>query len=286
MARRNPRGGFTIAAGEVAAFSVCPQAWDLLWNKASKGVPREGLTSPESTKGQALHEEWSGFFEQSVELSSLIRYLAVLICVVSVFFIFLASDGRPISRFFELSFSSRGVQVLILIAIAFWLVRVFLREFSRKKRQAGFEKTEIALAIDGSDLLPEREYVSEIQGLAGRPDALMREGAYVIPIERKPLAKKLRDRYVAQLIVYMRLVEEFEGQRPPHGYLFLGQNCRRVKITNSDKRQEWVEKMLKDMQNVLAGNPPVPSPHPRKCAKCEARNRCASRADRDQDRVE
>lgn len=279
MARRNPRGGYIIAAGEVAAFSVCPQSWDLLWNKRSKGSRPLVHDHSESVHGQLLHEEWSNFFEQSLELSGLIRYLAVLICIVSVFFIFLPSERQPLSNLFSLSLSSKGLQLLVLVSIAFWLVRKFLREGSIKRRQAGFENQEIAVAIEGSTFLPEREYISEQQGLAGRPDALLKEGELIIPVERKPLAKKLRDRYVAQLLIYMRLVEEFEGRRPPYGYLFLGKNCRRVRVVNSEKRQAWVEGMLVRMRAILDGDKPNPTPHPMKCSRCKARDRCSSRLD-------
>ena len=279
MARRNPQGGYIIAAGEVAAFSVCAQSWDLLWNKSSKRSLPLVHEHSESAQGQLLHEEWASFFEQSLELSGLIRYLAVLICIVSVFFIFLPSERQPLSNLFSLSLSSKGLQLIVLVSIAFWLVRKFIREGSKKRRQAGFESQEIAVAMEGSTFLPEREYISEQQGLAGRPDALLKEGELTIPVERKPLAKKLRDRYVVQLLIYMRLVEEFEGQRPPYGYLFLGKNCRRVKVVNSEKRQAWVDDMLVQMRGILDGGVPSPTPHPMKCSKCKARDRCSSRLD-------
>lgn len=278
LARRNPKGGFIISAGEVGAFTVCPQSWHLLWNNRAKQQRGEDR-SVSNSRGELLHAEWSGFFEESLELSKLIRYLAVLICIVSVFFIFLVADHEPLSRIFELSFSSRGFQVTLLIAVAFWLARLFRKEAAKKHHQAGFQESEVALAIDGSSILPEREYVSESLGLAGRPDAIIREEGFVIPIECKPLAKKLRDRYVAQLLVYMKLVEECEGKRPPHGYLFLGQKYRRIKIINSEERQIWLDTMVADMRQILEGEAPKPSPHPKKCSRCAAKHRCSSRMD-------
>jgi CRISPR/Cas system-associated exonuclease Cas4 (RecB family) len=91
------------------------------------------------------------------------------------------------------------------------------------------------------------------------------------------LAKKLRDRYVAQLLIYMRLVEEFEGVRPPHGYLLLGPQCRRVKVVNSSAKQEWVDGLLQEMRRVLEGGNPSPKPHPKKCSRCEVQARCSAR---------
>ncbi len=270
MARPNPEGGYIIAAGEVGAFSVCPQSWHLLWNARDK----KPQTSYNSALGQQLHSDWSGFFEESLKLLHWIRYLAVMACLVAVVFMVISSSRAPLGELFQFSYKSRGLQVLVLIGITLWLIRSFGREARRRHVESGFAHSEVTLAIDGSTLLPEREYVSTRQGLAGKPDAIIRENDYVIPVERKPLARKLRDRYVAQLLVYMRLVEEFEGIRPPHGYLLLGPSCRRIKIANSESKQRWVDGMLRDMRAVLAGGQPKASPHPKKCVKCEARDRC------------
>jgi CRISPR/Cas system-associated exonuclease Cas4 (RecB family) len=101
----------------------------------------------------------------------------------------------------------------------------------------------------------------------------------LIPVERKPLAKKLRDRYVAQLLVYMRLVEEFEGTRPSKGYLLLGPECRRITIENSEARQRWLGTLLEQMRRVLDGGEARATPHPAKCSKCDVRSRCPAAAD-------
>jgi CRISPR/Cas system-associated exonuclease Cas4 (RecB family) len=103
---------------------------------------------------------------------------------------------------------------------------------------------------------------------------LIVEDGFSVPVERKPLAKKLRDRYVAQILVYMRLVEEFEGQKPPYGYLLLGPQCRRVKIQNSPERQAWLDTLLIEMRAVLEGGEAKAITHPAKCSKCDVRHRC------------
>jgi len=145
----------------------------------------------------------------------------------------------------------------------------------KTKRETGLEPASVSVSIDGSKTLPVRRYLSEKQALAGRPDALISEGGFIIPVERKPLARKVRDRYVAQLLVYMRLVEEIEGKRPPYGYLILGQSCRKIRIDNTPKRQAWLQKMLDEMQAVLNGSPATATPHDRKCQKCDVRKHCS-----------
>ncbi len=145
---------------------------------------------------------------------------------------------------------------------------------AKATESAGMTAKSSTISIDGSKALPIRHYLSEMQGLAGKPDALISENGYIIPVERKPLARKLRDRYVAQLLVYMRLIEEFEGKKPPYGYLILGPNCRRVKIENSEKRQAWLQSLLDQMRSVLNGAASTPEPHPKKCSKCDVQHRC------------
>lgn len=157
--------------------------------------------------------------------------------------------------------------VIVLDATTFAIGKV--------KRETGLEQSAVSISIDGSKSLPVRGYLSERQGLAGRPDALISEDGFIIPVERKPLARKVRDRYIAQLLVYMRLVEEFEGKRPPYGYLILGQKCRRIKIENTPERQAWLQKMLDEMQDILNGAPAAATPQDKKCQKCDVRNHCA-----------
>lgn len=276
MAKKAPDGSFIISAGEVAAFSVCPQSWNLKWNK--RGIQQPATS--DSLLGQRLHRDWSRFFEESLRLSGAIRLLAVLLCVMMVVFMTINSSGKPLHELFHLSWRSKGLQLILLVLATLWLMRSFKREAKSRHVRSGFSPADIALAIDGSAILPDREYISTVQGIAGRPDALIREHGKVIPVERKPLAKKLRDRYVVQLLVYMRLVEEFEGERPPHGYLLLGPSCRRIKVENSENKQAWVSGLLTEMRKVLNGGDPTPSPHPSKCAKCDVKERCSARGDR------
>lgn len=175
---------------------------------------------------------------------------------------------------------SEIIYLVMLLVVTVIVIDAVSLVAARKRREAGIAKRHRAAAIEGSTTLPIKNYVSNAQRLAGRPDAVVVDRGYHVPVERKPLAKKLRDRYVAQLLVYMRLIEEFEGKRPPHGYLILGQNARRVKIDNSAERQRWLQKMLDEMQDILSGKTTaVAKPEPRKCRNCPVRERCKFRAD-------
>jgi CRISPR-associated protein Cas4 len=274
VATKGPDGQHIIAAGEVGAFTVCPMSWKLKW------IDRTATQKDSSVAlGQELHESWSVVFEESLLLGRWIRYLAVLISTATVVFLLLHPSEVPLSGLLEVSFQNNGLQLVVLAAITFLVIRSFLKAARKRHRATGFSVDQVALAMEGSSILPAREYISEAQGLAGKPDALVREGDDLIPVERKPLAKKLRDRYVAQLIVYMRLVEEFEGRRPSKGYLLLGEKVRRVTIENTEAKQKWVGTLISQMRGILDGEEAKATPHPAKCAKCDVRHRCAARAD-------
>lgn len=179
----------------------------------------------------------------------------------------------------DLSQADTGLVLLVVILVAAMIVLDAVTLAIRKQQAAvGLNKPTATVSVDGSKTLPVRHYVSEMQALAGKPDALISEDSFIIPIERKPLARKIRDRYVAQLLVYMRLVEEFEGKKPPYGYLLLGPNCRRFKIENSPERQAWLQRMLDEMRGILAGQRARPDPHPKKCARCDVRAHCKAAA--------
>lgn len=175
----------------------------------------------------------------------------------------------------EISILDSEIILLTFLLVIAAIVVDSLSAFAKQKKlESGAPRVTGSISIEGSKELPGKQYISDIQGLAGRPDAVIKENGYYIPIERKPLAKKLHDRYVAQLLVYMRLIEEFEGKKPPYGYLLLGPKCRRIKIENSDARQQWLQTHIDQMREILAGSPAKPAPHPRKCQRCEVRKAC------------
>lgn len=174
-------------------------------------------------------------------------------------------------------------QDLILLAILVVIVVIVIDNFDfilrKRRKETGIARGTVTISIDGSKALPVRNYISEIQRLSGRPDAIVIENGFIIPVERKPLAKKFHDRYVAQLLIYMRLIEEFEGKKPPYGYLILGPNSKRFKIINSEERQAWLQTMLDAMRETINSGKKIATPHPKKCRKCSVNQHCEFRAD-------
>jgi CRISPR/Cas system-associated exonuclease Cas4 (RecB family) len=172
--------------------------------------------------------------------------------------------------------------LVLLIVFAIIVVDLLLQRVQESAKATGIvlvrPKTK-AVGIDGIKQNPVKDLVSAELGLAGRPDAILREDGFLIPVEHKPMASKMRDRYVAQLLVYMRLLEDIERVRPPYGYLILGPKARRVKVTNSRQRQEWLDGKLNGMRAILNGALAKAEPHAKKCASCRMKESCAFRAD-------
>lgn len=164
---------------------------------------------------------------------------------------------------------------VLLLLLAGCTMIVLRRTFVAAKGElTGFETETTIISVDGARSYPTREYISELQGLAGRPDAIIVENGFFIPVERKPLAKKLRDRYVAQLLVYMRLIEEFEGKKPPYGYVILGSKARKLRIENSSEKQDWLTEILKKMNESVRTGTATPDPQTEKCKKCDVNQSC------------
>ena len=168
------------------------------------------------------------------------------------------------------------VALVLLLVTAFIVIDGAMLVAKKKSKAVGLDRDTRPVQIESSKNLPVRNYISELQGLSGRPDAVLVEHGFFIPVEVKPLAKKIRDRHIAQLLVYMRLIEEFEGRRPPYGYLILGANSRKVKIENTPERQVWLEQRLMTMRSILPGSASaVGHPQPQKCRRCAVAGSCA-----------
>ncbi len=122
--------------------------------------------------------------------------------------------------------------------------------------------------------MPGKSYASAELGLRGKPDAVIREKNQIIPVDIHPLANKIRDRHVVQMLAHLRLMEENEGVRPEHGILLMGKNQRKVLLKNTPEKQRWLETLIDEMHSIMDGIPAVPSPTPQKCRACDVRGIC------------
>ena len=170
----------------------------------------------------------------------------------------------------EASLVDRGLALLVLILVVAAIVTdSLLSRIQHSRRKTGITRRMVVKSIEGGYSLAPREYISRRLGLAGRPDAVVEENGFIIPVERKAFGKKPHDRDIAQLLVYLRLIEDLEGMRPPHGYLIIGAAAKRYKIDNTEARQKWLDEILSEMRPFLKAPETVSAtPEPGKCASC------------------
>jgi CRISPR-associated exonuclease Cas4 len=158
----------------------------------------------------------------------------------------------------------------ILLFFLFLLgLALFLGAWRRRAR-AGFGRGQ---TVSRDDVL----LVSHRYRLAGRPDRIVKRGAAYIPEEKKP-GRQVYDAYRAQIGVYLLLIEEQYGIRPPYGVLVLGDG-RRVKIHNTEALRAWVLAIAERIrQHRRRLDHPLPPPsNPRQCLGCGQRHHCAVR---------
>lgn len=121
---------------------------------------------------------------------------------------------------------------MALIALAALLIGILLVWRGRGARREHGLGDAATLDLDSRVL-----YSAEL-GLAGRPDRLFRDGAFVIPEEWKS-SRRVYDSHRAQLGVYLLLVEEAYGLRPPYGVIVTSDGLRH-QVANSDQLRAWV----------------------------------------------
>ena len=111
-------------------------------------------------------------------------------------------------------------------------------------------------------------------GLAGRPDRLVKPGGTIIPEEWKS-ARRLRPWHRAQVGVYLALIEEQFGTRPPYGVVVTGDGRRHV-IENTAELRAWVLSLAAGIRaaRMKASQPIAVEPVIGQCPPCGMRPHC------------
>lgn len=296
---KKSKGKYIISAGEFGIYAVCPYAW-----KLKSVCNKKNLGKIESTvkEGDKLHKDWSKKAEDIHVLKTkklLVIWLVVAVVVISSIFLkdkfFDDTKLAPIQKFktrstdfftriivslkndiYQISNMDFDVFMVVLLSCISFLILYLASVYIKQRlKLSGIKNSSKLLALDGSKILPPKKYISSLQGLSGTPDALVKENGNYIPVEIKPLAKKLKDRYIYQLLVYMRLINEFTKKDVPYGYLILGEKAKRVKIHNLPERQKVLTTYIKDMNDILENKKDaVASPTEEKCLKCNVAKYC------------
>jgi CRISPR-associated exonuclease Cas4 len=111
-------------------------------------------------------------------------------------------------------------------------------------------------------------------GLIGRPDRLVRQGETIIPEEWKS-SRTVRPWHLAQMGVYLLLIEEELGAIPPHGFIVCGDGTRH-RIDNSEELRAWVLELASAIRSawVTIAAPISVQPKPGQCRPCGMRVYC------------
>ncbi|MCB0359478.1 MAG: Dna2/Cas4 domain-containing protein [Bdellovibrionales bacterium] len=297
-----------ISAAEVANYVVCPEAWRLKY--LEDVTYRRSQSAQESLDRR---RQWTAGFELSGELARYAR-LAYLVLLVLVLFVFgwdfydsnmqhrlsqgrspekealrweqverahpdLADEASSRLRIFigttRESIPPEVFGLFLVLGVVIFVWDVLDRRSKVAKRSIGVSETAEVIAAKNSDELPGTEFRSERLGLRSRPDALLREGGYLIPVDRKPMTNKIRDRHVVQLLTHLRLVEESEGKPSPYGILLMGADVRSVQIKYTEEKRRWLESLLAEMRAIADGVPAIAAPAYMKCKRCDVRSRCS-----------
>ena len=173
---------------------------------------------------------------------------------------------------------SQLILFAILIVSALIVLDAISKVASLRRKQAGIKFEQIKSALPGRNWLPARDFVSTKLSLAGKPDGLLLENGFTVPVEFKPMGKKVRDRYIIQMLVYLRLIEEFTGKRPPYGYLILGPKGKQIKIYNSEKKQIEIDNYLSQMRAIADEKASaIGDATEYKCQSCKVNSQCQFR---------
>lgn len=126
--------------------------------------------------------------------------------------------------------------------------------------------------------LDDRNLYSARLGLVGRPDRLVLDGQFTIP-EGWKSSLRVHDSHRVQVGVYLILIEEETGVRPPHGFVVTGDGSRE-KVENTPALRAWVLGLADEIRAArreLEREIPVSQP-PGKCRGCGMREGCGQRA--------
>ncbi len=163
----------------------------------------------------------------------------------------------------------------ILLIIILALATLLTIDARRRRVASGLPTGEIVeqdtlpakdSAADAARMLLSRRY-----GLVGKPDYLVEEGGYTIPVEVKTTrhVTRPRDGHAMQLYAYCLLVEEQYGVAPPFGILRYPD--QRFKLPYGRRERAWVIETLNLMREDEASDDEVIPNHdqPARCRSCQ-----------------
>lgn len=87
MARKNEYGKYILSAGEIGAYTVCPESWRLSNVKRVKSAHQKERIQA----GNKLHQEWAQSYDDALYFKKHVRLVLLLLFVTLIIFLLLQS---------------------------------------------------------------------------------------------------------------------------------------------------------------------------------------------------
>jgi CRISPR-associated exonuclease Cas4 len=162
--------------------------------------------------------------------------------------------------------------LLFLIAlVALWLAR-------RQRKSSGLPSGRVIYSDADHWGKVEKPLYDPVSGLTGKPDYLVEENGFLIPVEVKSSrAPNLpHDSHIYQLAAYCLLVERTYAKRPPYGILRYRDKTFSIDFTR--ELQHELEDLLDTIHNQeKRGEANRSHQEPARCAHCGYRSFCNQR---------
>lgn len=116
-------------------------------------------------------------------------------------------------------------------------------------------------------------YSKQLQ-ISGKPDYIIKEKNYIIPVEIKTGHHTIpQESHIFQLASYCHLVEENNGGLVPYGRLIYADSD--FVIPFNPKIRFEMESILRSMRKILRQKTVQPNHNqPKKCSRCSMKNYC------------
>jgi len=197
-------------------------------------------------------------------------------CVRSPGLFFWLGLGWRLPPWHSKSFNSMLAIAILLILAALLL----LWQAGRQQRQTGLPGGRVIFADTSRWLVQEKPLYAPSLGLTGKPDYLVEQGNFTLPVE----VKKVRslnhppyDSHIYQLAAYCLLVSELFEQRPPYGILHYsdGANSRSYAIDFTPALEASVRQIIAEIQTTNSKkDQPRSHSAAARCAGCGYRQVC------------
>jgi CRISPR-associated exonuclease Cas4 len=165
--------------------------------------------------------------------------------------------------------------VKLFLGLLFFVLALVLFFLSRRKMSAaGLPGGKVIYSDTGAWERPQKPLYDPVAEITGRPDYLVKQGDFIIPVEVKSgRPESPYDSHIYQLAAYCLLVEREFGKRPPYGIIHYQNRSFSVEYTSN--LEFALQGLLTEMrQDDNRKNIPRSHEYAARCRGCGYTNSC------------